>query len=142
MNDRVFVDTNVLVYADDKSAGKKRQRAKAVIKELISADRAVLSTQVLQEYYVIATRKLGMDAADARARVEVFSRLNVVVVVPELIFGAIDLSRLHILSFWDALIMKSASSAGCARILSEDLNAGQVVDGVRIDNPFAPAFVL
>jgi predicted nucleic acid-binding protein len=141
-NGRVFLDTNVLIYADDRSADKKRAQAQAVIRTLISTDRAVLSTQVLQEYYVIATRKLGIASPDARARVETFARLNVVVVVPEVILGAIDLSRLHTLSFWDALVVKSASSAGCTRILSEDLNAGQVVDGVRIDNPFAATFAL
>lgn len=136
MSERVFLDTNVLVYADDASAGKKRDQAREVLRALVSSSSAVLSTQVLQEFFVIATKKLGITPEIARRKVELFSQLDVVHVRPELILGAIDLHRLHKVSFWDALILRCASSAGCARLLSEDLNAGQVIDGVRIDNPF------
>ena len=139
MADRVFVDTNVFVYADDDDAGPKRDRARALLAELIPSGRAVVSTQVLQEFFVVANRKLAIPPERARQRVEVLAQLHVVLVRPELILGAIDLHRLHSLSFWDALILKSASTAGCTCVLSEDLNAGQVIDGVRIDNPFAIA---
>lgn len=138
MADRVFVDTNVLVYADDPNGGAKRTRAIEVLTSLIADERAVISTQVLQEYYVVATRKLGLPPEDARLRVEALSRLDLIVVRPELILDAIDLQRLHTLAFWDALIVRCASSSGCRSILSEDLNNGQTIDGVAIVNPFAP----
>ena len=136
MADRVFIDTNVLVYADDLDAGDKRTRAQAVLAELIGESRAVISTQVIQEFFVTSTRKLGVPAEIARKKVELLMRLDVVLVRPELIIAAIDLHRLHGLSFWDALILRAAAAPGCARLLSEDLNHGQVVDGVRIENPF------
>ena len=135
--DRVFVDTNVLVYADDEDGGKKRDRARALLRELVSSGRAVLSTQVLQEFFVVATKRLVLPAERARQRVEVLAQLDVVLVRPELVLAAIDLHRLHGLAFWDALVVRSASAAGCTRLLSEDLSHGQILDGVRIENPFA-----
>jgi predicted nucleic acid-binding protein len=135
--DRVFVDTNVLVYADDDAAGYKRDRACQVLTELVRSGRAVVSTQVLQEYFVAATKKLRIPADRARLRVDALSRLDVVVVRPEMVLAAIDLHRLRSLSFWDALVIRAASAAGCARVLTEDLNPGEVLDGVRVENPFA-----
>jgi len=136
MSDRVFVDTNVFVYADDRSARTKRVRARTVLSELIRAKRAVVSTQVMQEYFAAAIKKLGLSPERARIRVERLGRLDVVLIRPELILGAIDLCRLHALSFWDALVVRSASAAGCGRLLSEDMQDGQTIDGVRIENPF------
>jgi predicted nucleic acid-binding protein len=136
MSDRVFVDTNIFVYADDRSARSKRVRARTVLSELIRAKRAVVSTQVMQEYYAAAIKKLGLSPERARIRVERLNRLDVVLIRPELILGAIDLCRLHALSFWDALVVRSASAAGCGRLLSENLQDGQTIDGVRIENPF------
>ncbi len=136
MAERVFVDTNVAIYACDRHAGDKRTRARAVLVPLLRERRAVISTQVLQEFFAVATRKLKFSAEHARSYLERWSRIDVVVVRPEIIFGAVDLHRLHALSFWDALVIKSAGVAGCGRLLSEDLNHGQVVDGVTIENPF------
>ncbi len=136
MSERVFIDTNIFVYADDVAAKTKRPRAREVLSELIRERRAVVSTQIMQEYFVTAVKKLGMTAERARTRVEALHRLDVVVVRPELVLGAIDLHRLQALSFWDALVVKAASAAGCARLLSEDLNARQTIDGVIIENPF------
>jgi predicted nucleic acid-binding protein len=136
MSDRVFVDTNIFVYADDRSARTKRVRARTVLSELIRAKRVVVSTQVMQEYFAAAIKKLGLSPGRARIRVERLNRLDVVLIRPELILGAIDLCRLHSLSFWDALVVRSASAAGCGRLLSEDLQDGQTIDGVRIENPF------
>ncbi len=136
MSDRVFVDTKVFVYADDRSARTKRVRARTVLSELIRAKRAVVSTQVMQEYFAAAIKKLGLSPERARIRVERLNRLDVVLIRPELILGAIDLCRLHALSFWDALVVRSASAAGCGRLLSEDMQDGQTIDGVRIENPF------
>jgi predicted nucleic acid-binding protein len=136
MSDRAFVDTNIFVYADDRSAKTKRVRARAVLSELIRHKRAVVSTQVMQEYFAAAVKTLGLSPERARLRVERLNRLDVVLIRPELILGAIDLCRLHPLSFWDALVVRSASAAGCGRLLSEDLQDGQTIDGVRIENPF------
>jgi predicted nucleic acid-binding protein len=136
MSDRVFVDTNIFVYTDDRAARIKRVRARTVLSELIRTKRAVVSTQVMQEYFAAAIKKLGLSPERARIRVERLGRLDVVLIRPELILGAIDLCRLHALSFWDALVVRSASAAGCGRLLSEDLQDGQSIDGVRIENPF------
>jgi predicted nucleic acid-binding protein len=135
--ERVFVDTNVVLYASDRNAGDKRLRARAVLAPLFRERRAVISTQVLQEFFSVATRKFKVSAEQARKNVQKLSRLDVIVVRPELILGAIDLHRLHSLSFWDALVIKSASIAGCGRVLSEDLDSGQVIDGITVENPFA-----
>jgi predicted nucleic acid-binding protein len=139
MSDRVFIDTNILVYVDDLAAGSKRERARAVLAPVVRQRRAVISTQVLQEYFAAAMRKLRLSAERARWRVEVLSRFDVVMIRPELVLGAIDLHRLHRVSFWDALVVKCASAAGCATVLTEDMNHGQTIDGVRIENPFLPA---
>lgn len=134
--DRVFIDTNVLVYADDVNGGAKRKRAIEVLSTQVSEERAVISTQILQEYFAVATRKLGLTAEDARRRVEVLRTLDIVVVKPELILRAIDLHRLHSISFWDALVVACAKAAACGTILTEDLNHGQIIDGIVISNPF------
>lgn len=135
MAERVFIDTNVVLYACDRTAGDKRIRAREILAPLLRERRAVISTQVLQEFFS-ATRKLNIPAEQARRYVEKWSRIDVVVIRPEIILGAIDLHRLHMVSFWDALVIKSAGLAGCGRLLSEDLNHGQEIEGVAIENPF------
>ena len=137
MTERVFIDTNVFVYADDSKAGKKRATAQRVLEQIFEEGTAVVSTQVLQEYFAVATRKLGMKPEIARAKLELLARLEVVQVDVELILEAIDLHRLRSVSFWDALVVGAARSAKCARLVSEDLQDGQVISGVRIENPFA-----
>jgi predicted nucleic acid-binding protein len=134
--ERVFVDTNILIYAYDRTAGDKRVRARQVLAPLLRERRAVISTQVLQEFFSSSTRKLRLPAEEARRYVEQWSKLDVVVIRPEVILGAIDLHRLHLLSFWDALVIKAAGVAGCGQLLSEDLHHGQKIDGVTIENPF------
>ena len=136
MSARVFLDTNVLVYADDADAGPKRDRAQAILRECFTGAHGVLSTQVLQEFFVVSTRKLGVAAEVARRKVELLARLDVVDIRVELILAAIDLHRLHAVSFWDALVVKCAAASGCGRLLTEDLHHGQTIDGVRIENPF------
>lgn len=137
MAERVFVDTNVLIYADDDDSPDKRDRCRALLRSLIADGRAVVSTQVLQEYFVVATRKLGLGAEAARARVEALSRLDVVLIRPELVLSAIDLHRLHSISLWDALVVRCAAAARCAVLATEDLQHGRVLEGVRIESPFA-----
>lgn len=133
---RRFLDTNVLVYADDLDAGDKRERAQTLLAEILAAGDGVLSTQVLQEFYSISTRKLGVDPTIARRKVELLAEMDLVRIDLDLILAAIDLSRLHSFSFWDGLIVRAAATAGCGVLLTEDLQHGQIVDGVRIENPF------
>jgi predicted nucleic acid-binding protein len=137
MNDgRFFLDTNILVYACDGSNPGKQRRARSLISDAYRTRMGCVSTQVLQEYFVVTTRKAGIAPVDARAQIVKLKELNVVQVDPDLVIGAIDLHIIHRLSFWDALVVKSAVVAGCRRLYSEDLQHDSVVDGVRIANPF------
>ena len=136
MGERVFIDTNVLLYADDLDAGEKRDTAQSLIRQAYVDGNGVVSTQVLQEFFVASTRKLGVPADIARRKVELLARLDVVTIEPGLILDAIDLHRLHALSFWDALIVRAASASGCQRLLTEDMQSGQTIAGVKIENPF------
>jgi predicted nucleic acid-binding protein len=133
---RVFFDTNVLLYADDEDAGKKRDRAREVIAEALGQGNGVVSTQVLQEYFVNATRKLGLDPAKARSRLEIYLSFEVISVRVEHILAAVDLHRLRAISFWDALVATCASESGCERLLTEDLQHGAKLDRVLVENPF------
>jgi len=137
--ERVFIDTNVIVYADDLDAGAKRERAREILQQVLIDGNGVVSTQVLQEFFVAATRKLGVAAEIARRKVELLARLDVVTIEPSLILDAIDLHRLHPISFWDALIVQSAVASGCRRLLTEDLQSGRNIGGVQIENPFVSA---
>lgn len=137
MNVRSFLDTNVLAYTDDHDAPAKQRRALELVEEARTLGLGVVSTQVLQEYFVTATRKLGVEVGIASRKTQLFSRLQVVVIdVPD-IDAAIDLHRVHQISFWDALVLRAATRAACAVLLSEDLQHGSVVAGVTIENPFA-----
>jgi predicted nucleic acid-binding protein len=139
VTERCFLDTNILVYADDRDAGPKKATAQSILKEALTTASGVLSTQVLQEFFVVATKKLGVDAEVARRKVELLSTLDIVKIDVEEVLAAIDLHRLHSISFWDALIVRCAATAGCARLLSEDLQHGRTIVGVRIENPFLAA---
>lgn len=133
---RAFFDTNILLYAEDARFPKKQMRAASLILEHRQQSTAVLSLQVLQEYFSNATRKLGLDAADARRRVEIYSRFHLVEPTIDDVLGAIDLHRLHHFNYWDALVIQCARKSGCRMIFTEDLPHGQVIDGVQTVNPF------
>jgi predicted nucleic acid-binding protein len=135
----VFIDTNIVVYADDVAYPEKQAIAAALIANAYAAGDAVISTQVMQEYYNAAVNKLNMDAALAVERLRFFARFEVVSTTPQLVIAATDLHRLKRLSFWDALILQSAMSSGCHTLYSEDMNHGEIVNGVEIVNPFATA---
>ena len=132
---RVFLDTNILVYCCDTSAPERQQRCRDLVSHLRSQRRAVISTQVLQEFYVVATRKAGINPQQARAICRNLRHLPTVTVTPDLIEQAIDCHQTDQLSFWDALIVVSAQSAGCTELLTEDLNASQTIRGLRIVDP-------
>ena len=136
MKGRVFLDTNILIYADDADAGAKRDRAQQVVEAALNNGNGVLSTQVLQEYFVVATRKLGLPAEIAHQKIEILATIPVIAVDVEHIVEAIKLHRLYGYSFWDCLILHCAKAAGCPRLLSEDLQHGRRIEGVTIENPF------
>ncbi len=133
---RTFLDTNLLVYSDDPRDPAKQQIALSLIKEHLRLRTGVVSLQVLQEYFVSATGKLKLGAELAKQRVEVFAKFQVAEPTVEDILAAIDLHRLHGFSYWDALVLRMAKQAGCRVLLSEDMQHGQVIDGVKIVNPF------
>ena len=137
MNALAFFDTNVLVYADDSSSPQKQQRAIDLFAEHLRKRTAVVSLQVLQEYFVAATRKLGLTPEMAQAKVELLARGNVVQFGPRDVIAAIELHRLIRISFWDSLIVQAARSVKAGVLYSEDMQAGAVLAGVRVVNPFA-----
>jgi predicted nucleic acid-binding protein len=138
MSDRTFVDTNVLVYAHDTNVPKKQQAAQNALDDLWDARTGVLSPQVLQEFYVTVTRKIAAPLAKEAARLVVGTyAVWCVDVTPDDIAAAFRIEDAARIAFWDALIVASAARAGATRLLSEDLNTGQTIAGVRIENPFA-----
>ena len=136
MSVRSFFDTNVLIYADDAGQSEKQTIAIALYVEHRRHRTGVVSLQVLQEYFVTATRKLGLAAAAARSKVELIAEFDVVVPDVDDVLAAIDMHRLHGFSFWDALVVRAAKRSGCRLLLSEDLQHLREVDGVKIVDPF------
>lgn len=137
MSGLAFVDSNILIYAHDRDAGAKRQRAAAVLEALWESGEGRLSAQVLQEFFVNATTRLSTPLARATAR-EVVQAYAVWMREPttaETILRAVELAELSRFSFWDALIVAAAEQAGAQRLLSEDLTHGQHIAGLTIENP-------
>jgi predicted nucleic acid-binding protein len=139
-DDRVtFVDTNVLVYAHDRAETRKQPIAQALLDVLWRTRSGVLSTQVLQEFYVVTTRKFDppMRCGAAREVVALYGEWPIVQVDVALILAASKLEERHAFSFWDALVVEAARRCGATRLLTEDLQAGRRIDGISIENPFA-----
>jgi predicted nucleic acid-binding protein len=136
--DRVFADTNVLVYLFDDAEPDKQAASQRLLSEALATSQIVVSTQVLQELYVALTRGSEPIASPevAERAVRDASSLVVVQIDVPLVLDAIATTRQRSLSFWDALIVRAAVSAGCSRLLTEDLNSGESIDGVSVENPF------
>ena len=138
MSGRTFVDSNILIYAHDVDAGRKHDTARGILRELWRERDGVLSPQVLQEFYVNVTRKIPHPLGREAARLVVNSYaiwcVDATASEPLAAFQIEDMSKI---GFWDALIVAAAVRSGAVRILSEDLNAGPLIAGVRIENPFA-----
>jgi len=134
-----FVDTNVLVYAEDRDAGRKHEIARDLIVDLWQSGDGVLSVQVLQELYVTLTRKVRRPLAAARAAevVREYLAWRIVDNDRNLLVAAMALQHRGSISFWDALVVEAAGAAGCDRLYSEDLNSGQRFGSIEIVNPFA-----
>jgi predicted nucleic acid-binding protein len=137
MRDKIFIDTNVLIYAHDVDAPGKHEVAKGVLGELWGERTGALSMQVLQEFYVNVTRKIKRPISRASARAIISSyEIWCAESVPADISTAFRIEDEAQIGFWDALIVAAALRAGASQILSEDLNAGQTIAGIRVVNPF------
>jgi predicted nucleic acid-binding protein len=138
MRGRVFIDSNILIYAHDLDAGPKRSVAARVLEEVWEEGTGVISTQVLQEFYVNVTCKIPnpLPLAKARGILENYLYWHIETNDPTTVLQASEIEERHRLSFWDALIVASACRARAAKILTEDLNHGQRIEGVLIENPF------
>ena len=136
-NEKVFVDSNIFLYTLDGSDKVRREKAKALLAKLSETNRIVISTQVLNEVYAVATRKLGVEVVMAKRFVRQLYDFDVIVVTQEVIDAAMDCSILHQLNYWDALMVAAAELARCSVLWTENMNAGEVLRGVRIVNPLA-----
>ncbi len=138
MRDRIFVDTNILVYAHDADAGEKHAAAARAVTELWESRNGILSTQVLQELYITLTRKVAAPVTGnvVRRLIRNYMTWELVLNDGAIILHAGEIGDSYQLSFWDGLIVAAAYSKNAAIILTEDMNHGQVVEGIRIENPF------
>lgn len=136
--DLTFVDTNVLVYAYDADAGEKHEAARSHVQGLWQHETGRMSTQVLQEFYVTVTRKLGRPLPRRTAREIITTYRAWPIHRPDVddVVAASELEERHQLSFWDALIIVSALRSGATSLLTEDLQDGRRFDGVEIISPF------
>jgi predicted nucleic acid-binding protein len=137
--DKIFVDTNILIYAYDVSAGKKYETAKTIIMDLWNSGRGILSIQVLEEFFVNITKKVSkpLEIKSAKDIIKDFLKWEVVILDGESLLEAIEIHIRYRYSFWDSMVLEAAQKGGASWLLSEDLLDGQTVDGVKIKNPFA-----
>lgn len=138
MNYKAFFDTNILAYAFDKSSPGKNKQARELISQWMPTGRMVISTQVLQELFVVLTKKLEprLSLDNAAEVIESLLSLEIGVVETDTILKAIRVSKENTISFWDALIVSSAFDSKCKVLFTEDLNRGQIISKVKIENPF------
>lgn len=133
-----FLDTNLLVYAYDRSAGQKHILAAELVEACWENENGCLSIQVLQEFFVTVTRKIAapLDPQTARQIVADLAQWRLHAPEAHDLLQAIDLQQNYQLAFWDAQVIQSASSLGCKLLLSEDLTHGQLYGDVQVTNPF------
>jgi predicted nucleic acid-binding protein len=138
MSDRIFVDTNVLIYAHDLDAGKKYEVAGKLLRDLWENQTGIISTQVMQEFYVNVTRKISkpISPPEARGILSTYAAWQVEIIHPADVVQASEVQERHRLSFWDAMIIVAAAKGHADVLVTEDLNPGQIVEGIQISNPF------
>lgn len=138
MNGKAFVDTNILVYAHDREAGRKTVIAQRLLEELWQENHGVISTQVLQEFCVIVRRRFRqpMTARELRETISLYMNWRTITNSAESILRALDIEERHQLSFWDAMIIQAAARGECEILYSEDLSNGREYEGVLVVNPF------
>ena len=139
---RCFVDTNLIVYANDRNSGEKHIQAIDLIATLIRLQAGTISVQVLQEYANTALTKLGQESSVVIRQTRLLESLVVVGPTPDMVRRSIEIRNAYQVSFWDASIITAAELEGCRILLSEDLNAGQSYSSVQVLNPFDPGFDL
>ncbi len=133
---KYFIDTNILVYANDSRDQKKQTEAINLIKKLIKKGNAVISTQVLGEYAHVALNKLKQKPEIVIRQIKIFENFEVIKQSPDIITRGIELKILYKISFWDACILAAAEISKCNILLSEDLSTGQFYSGIKTINPF------
>lgn len=133
---RVFADTNILVYAHDRSAGAKHKIASSALAQFWQERRLVISVQVLQELHVVLTRKSKLSTAEVRELLQVYGRLVIADTKPEMVIRASVISEKSKVSFLDAMILSAAEASQAEELWTEDLNHGQVIAGIKVVNPF------
>jgi len=138
MKDKYFIDTNILVYANDRSDREKQERAKTIILQGIADESVAASTQVLSEFFVTVTQKIKIPLSTEIAKKQIWLLKNIEIVDLDFhsVVQAIRILQNYRLSYWDALIVASAQTAKCTVLYSEDLNPGQKIESVLIVNPF------
>lgn len=141
MTAKVFVDTNILVYAYDRDAGKRHAAAKELVRALWTERSGLVSTQVLQEFYVITTRKLKrpLTASQAREVIRTYEPWVRSAIQTRTLLRASEVAENRTISFWDALILACAEQDGAEELLTEDLQHSASISGIRIRNPFVAA---
>jgi predicted nucleic acid-binding protein len=141
MSDKYFLDTNILIYAHDRHAGFKHERALRVVEKLWESGQGVLSTQVLQELCVNLRRKIArpLPVEEVRRLIQDYLSWEIVVNTSDAIIQALDIESRYKTSFWDALILQAAESCDATILYSEDLAAGQKYGSVRVVNPLTTA---
>jgi predicted nucleic acid-binding protein len=133
---KVFIDSNILIYTLDEKSSEKQETARIFLKEAKQNSSLVISTQVLQEVYNIATTKLKMKKLYVKHILYTYKDMEIIQVDFDIIQQGIDISIFSQISFWDGLLIAAAASANCGSVLSEDMNHGQIIQGVRVVNPF------
>ena len=138
MSGKFFVDTNILIYAHDLDAGQKNKISRDIIRDLWENRSGIISTQVLQEFYVNVTRKIEnpLKKSQARGVIEGYLAWPVELNDVRTVLSASEIEERHMLSFWDAMIVASARKAKAEKIITEDLNHGREIEGILIENPF------
>lgn len=136
MSDKIFLDTNILVYCLDNNNPVKKKKARELLRHVKKTGQGVISTQVLQEFHVAAVKKMMVDPLLSKEIMTSFSHFEVISVDTEMIIKAVDCQVIHKLSYWDSLIILAAEKSGCGILWSEDLADGALIRNVRILNPF------
>lgn len=133
---RTFFDSNILLYAEDAASPVKQKVAIALVVEHRRERTGVVSSQVIGKFFEVSTRRMKMDPAVVRVQAEFYSRFDLIVPGLADAFAAMDLHRLYRYSYWDCLVIRCALASRCKILFSEDMQHGQVIDGLRIVNPF------
>ena len=134
---RCFIDTNILIYSQAGDAARKQRAALDLLRQLHDSASGVISTQVLHEYANVAIKRLRLPVPAVRAQLLFWAQFEVVQLTPAIIHAGLDLHQTRSLSFYDAMIVAAAQISGCTVLYSEDMHAGEAINGVRIVNPFA-----